>query len=94
MPRSYVELHPEDAHALGVNNGDLVELETRRGKLRLSAWLDGRGAPARGSVFVPFFDESLLVNELTLDLVDEFSKQPDYKKCAVSVRKAPPLSKG
>jgi nitrate reductase (cytochrome) len=87
MPAAYVELHPDDARELGVNNGTMVELETRRGKLRLPAWLDGRGAPPRGSVFVPFFDENRLINELTLDAVDEFSKQPDYKKCAVQVRK-------
>ena len=29
----------------------------------------------------------LLINDLTLDEVDPFSKQPDYKKCAVKVTK-------
>ncbi len=87
MPSAYVELNSEDARRLHVANGDLVEVETRRGKLRLHAWIDGRGAPPQGSLFVPFFDESLLVNELTLDAIDQFSKQPDYKKCAARVRK-------
>lgn len=87
MPGAYVELNPEDARALGVSSGTIVELQTRRGKLRLPVWLDGRGVPPRGSVFVPFFDETQSINALTIDAVDEFSKQPDYKKCAVRVMK-------
>jgi nitrate reductase NapA len=39
-------------------------------------------------VFVPFFDEKLLINLLTLDAHCPFSKQPDYKKCAARVTKA------
>ncbi len=87
MPGAYVELHPEDARALKVATGTVVELETRRGKLQLPVWLDGRGAPPRGSVFVPFFDEAQMINRLTLDAFDKFSKQPDYKKCAVRIKK-------
>jgi len=57
--------------------------------MRLPVWLRGRGEPQQGNVFVPFFDERLLINELTFDAHDKFSKQPDYKKCAVRIRKAP-----
>jgi nitrate reductase NapA len=42
----------------------------------------------RGVVFVPFFDESVLVNLVTLDSFDPISKEPDFKKCAVRVVKA------
>jgi nitrate reductase NapA len=38
-------------------------------------------------VFVPFFDEGKLINELTLDAFCPISKQPDYKKCSVRVEK-------
>jgi nitrate reductase NapA len=89
MPGAYVELHPDDAIPLGVQSGQLVVVETRRGNLTLPAWLDGRGAPERGSIFIPFFDEQKLVNLLTLEAHDPFSKQPDYKKCAARVRRAP-----
>lgn len=85
MPGAYVEIHSEDARDLGVSNGDRVRLETRRGTLELPAWIDGRGHSPRGAVFVPFFDETRLINALTLDAHDPFSKQPDYKKCAVRV---------
>lgn len=88
MPRAYVEMHPEDAKALGIRNGEPVRVESRRGGIELPAWIDGRGRPPRGTVFVPFFDETMLINEVTLEAHDPFSKQPDYKKCAVRVRKA------
>ncbi len=88
MPQAYVELHREDARRLGVSNGDLVTVESRRGSVDVVAWIDGRGTPPEGTVFVPFFDERVRINEVTLEAFDPFSKQPDYKKCAVRVRRA------
>jgi nitrate reductase NapA len=87
VPQSYVEMHPADAAEKGLKNGDLVKLKTRRGELELPLWVSGRGHPPRGSVFVPFFDERLMINDLTLDAVCPVSKEPDYKKCAVDVQK-------
>ena len=88
VPDAYVELNHADAQALGIKKGNAVRVTSRRGELQLTAEVDGRGKPPRGTVFVPFFDESQLINLLTLDAVDNISKQPDYKKCAVSVAKA------
>lgn len=87
MPQAYVEVNREDAQKLGIQTGDLVEIVSRRGKLSLPAWIDGRGSPPPGSVFVPFFDETLLINRVTLEAFDPYSKQPDYKKCAVRISK-------
>lgn len=87
MPHAYVEMHPDDASALGVKSGDKVEVVSRRGQLALPVWINGRGQPPKGTVFVPFFDERLLINLVTLDAHDPFSKQPDFKKCAVQVRR-------
>lgn len=87
MPAAYLELHPEDAAEKDISNGDQVQVESRRGTLTLQAWTNGRGRPPRGTVFIPFFDETLLANVLTLDAIDPFSKQPDYKKCAVRISK-------
>ena len=50
-------------------------------------WVPG-GKPPRGTAFVPFFDEAKLVNLLTLDAMDNISKEPDFKKCAVNVVRA------
>jgi len=87
VPQAYVEIHRADAAALGIKTGDMVRVVSRRGELTLLAQVDGRGKPARGAVFIPFFDENLLVNQLTLDAMDNISKQPDYKKCAVRIEK-------
>ena len=88
VPNAYVELHPADAKKLGIRNGDRVRLTSRRGTVTLPAQIDGRGRPQEGHVFVPFFDEGILINELTLDAFCPISKQPDYKKCAVKVERA------
>ncbi|RMG31642.1 MAG: periplasmic nitrate reductase subunit alpha, partial [Bacteroidetes bacterium] len=87
VPGAYVELHPADAEALNIRHGEKVRLISRRGEIVLPAAIDQRGRPPKGQVFVPFFDEALLINELTLDAFCPISKQPDYKKCAVRVEK-------
>lgn len=87
MPQAYIEVNRQDARRLGIQNGDLVRVESRRGALDLPAWIDGRGTPPQGTVFVPFFDERLLINMVTLHEFDPISMQPDFKKCAVRVRK-------
>jgi nitrate reductase NapA len=85
MPHAYVEVSPGDAEKMNLRNGDMVMVESRRAKLKLPVWIKGRSTVADGSVFVPFFDENLLVNDVTLGEVDPISKEPDYKKCAVKI---------
>jgi nitrate reductase (cytochrome) len=87
MPHSYVEMHPDDAAERGFINGETIVIATRRGQIALPLWINGRGRPPRGSLFVPFFDERLLINEVTLGAIDPHSKEPDYKKCAAAVLK-------
>jgi nitrate reductase NapA len=81
----YVELNGADAARLGIVDGDIARVSSRRGTLDLEARVDGRGRPPEGTIFIPFFDENRLANVLTLDAMDNISKEPDYKKCAVSV---------
>lgn len=87
VPHSYVEMHPDDAAERGVLNGERIAVVTRRGRVELPVWIDGRGRPPRGSLFIPFFDQRLLCNEVTLGALDPISKEPDYKKCAATVVK-------
>ncbi len=87
-PASYVEINPDDAGALGVTNGSRVKVSSRRGSVVMTASINGRGLPPKGMVFVPFFDENHLINEVTLDAFCPISKQPDYKKCAVRLERA------
>ncbi|MEO1984572.1 MAG: molybdopterin dinucleotide binding domain-containing protein, partial [Fuerstiella sp.] len=66
-------------------SGETVRLETRRGTLELPAWIDGRASCPPGHLFVPFFDETRMINMLTLEAHCPFSKEPDYKKCAARI---------
>ena len=88
MPAAYVEINPEDAADMGIVNGEMIKIISRRGEVTMPASINGRGVPTRGQVFVPFFDEKYLINEVTLDAFCPISKQPDYKKCAVKLEKA------
>jgi nitrate reductase NapA len=84
VPRAYAELNPADARPLGIRDGDIVRLTSRRGSVELEARIDYRGQPPRGHVFAPAFDEGAAVNQLTLDAGCPLSGTPDYM-CAVRV---------
>ena len=88
VSEAYVEINRADASELSIKTGDRVRVVSRRGSLELTAKIDGRGKPPRGSAFMPFFDENLLANVITLDAMDNISKEPDYKKCAVRIERA------
>jgi len=87
MPHSYVELHPDDAEKYDISNGQKVKVISRRGTTILPASINERGLPTQGQVFVPFFDENMMINDVTLDAFCPISKEPDYKKCAVKIEK-------
>lgn len=86
VPGAYVELNRADADRLGIRNGDRVRLVSRRGALQLEARVDYRSQPPPGHVFVPDFDETRPINELTLDAYCPVSGTPD-RKCAVRVER-------
>jgi anaerobic selenocysteine-containing dehydrogenase len=96
-PEAWVELAPEDAARLGIADGDLVAVESPRGRLEAPARLTGI---REGVVFVPFhygyWDEpdgsepngrARAANELTITRWDPVSKQPIYKTAAVRVER-------
>jgi ferredoxin-nitrate reductase len=91
-PGPFVEINPEDAATLDLAEGDLVQISSRRGTVRLPAKLrDGVG---RGMVFVPFhwgdlFGEGNAANYLTISAIGRVAKQPELKFCAVSLEKVP-----
>ena len=100
-PGPFVEINPADAAALGVSEGDQVEIGSRRGRAVLPAVVSDRVLP--GACFAPFhwndlFGEYLSVNAVTSDAVDPLSFQPELKVCAVSLTKvsvpAPPDGPG
>ena len=82
-PEAFAAIHPEDALELGVRDGDRVEVESRRGKIRLAAKITLR--ESRGAIFVPFHFREAAANLLTLDDLDPDGKIPEFKFCAVRV---------
>jgi sulfite reductase (NADPH) flavoprotein alpha-component len=91
-PAPFVEIHPDDAGALGVTDGHPVEVTSRRGRAVLPAVVTDRVRP--GATWAPFHwndthGEHLTVNALTHDAVDPASLQPEFKVCAVALRPLP-----
>ncbi|MDX1807943.1 MAG: nitrate reductase catalytic subunit NapA [Sulfurospirillaceae bacterium] len=87
VPEALCFMHPESAKERGLKRGDLAWVESRRGRVRARVETRGRNRPPRGLVFVPWFDEKVLINKVCLDATCPMSKQTDYKKCAVKIYK-------
>lgn len=85
-PEGPVEINPEDARSLGLQDGDPVEVESRRGSVRTRVRLTRRSP--QGVVFMSFHFHEAAANVLTNPAVDPIAKIPEYKVCAVRVRKA------
>jgi len=84
-PEERVELHPDDAARLGVNDGDWLRITSRRGQVEARAWLTER--VGRGVVFMTFHYANALANVLTNTALDPVAKIPELKVCAVRVEK-------
>jgi Uncharacterized anaerobic dehydrogenase len=82
-PEPVVSLHPLDLEAMGAKPGDIVTVESRRGRISLFARMD-EGTP-RGAVFIPFCYYEAAANLLTNPVLDPFGKIPEFKYCAVRV---------
>lgn len=88
VPEALCYIHPDDAQKRGVKRGDMVWVESRRGKVKAHVETRGRNRPPKGLVFVPWFDEKVFINKVCLDHTCPISKQVDHKKCAVKIYKA------
>jgi anaerobic selenocysteine-containing dehydrogenase len=90
-PDVFVQISETDAARLGVSEGELVEVASRRGQIQARVRV---GGILDGHVFVPFhygtWDDASrprAANELTLTGWDPVSKQPHVKFAAVRIRK-------
>ncbi len=85
-PECLVEVNPADAEALGLADGDMVKVSSRRGEIEAKAWVTDR--VGQGVIFVPFHYAEAAANELTNAALDPISKIPELKVCAVNLEKA------
>jgi len=84
-PEERVEINPDDAAKLGVNDGDWLHISSRRGQVDARAWVTDR--VGHGVVFMTFHYAEALTNALTNTAVDPIAKIPELKVCAVRVEK-------
>jgi len=82
-PQGVVEINPEDAVKLHINTGDMVEVSSRRGSVKVKAEISERPLP--GVVFMTFHFKEAAANLLTIDALDPVAKIPEFKVCAVRI---------
>jgi assimilatory nitrate reductase catalytic subunit len=99
QPEPSVDLHPQEMARLGLTDGDLVLLSSRRGQLVLPALASDSVAPAQAHVAMHWGDEVLHgldatgapgggINSLTNPAACPLSRQPELKHTAVKLQKA------
>ncbi len=87
-PQPFIEIHPRDAEKLGIQEGNLVEVRSRRGQARFPAKVTKAISP--GTVFVPMhwgalWADNAEANNLTHPEACPDSLQPELKACAVQL---------
>lgn len=80
-----MDIHPEDAKSLAIEEGEVVQVRSRRGELNVKAKITDQVVP--GLVFMSFHWSETPTNVLTLNEFDPISGTAEYKACAVSVSK-------
>jgi len=84
-PEAYIEINPQDAHALEIENGEVLQVSSRRGSIAIKARVSDIVPP--GVVFIPFHYKEAAANILTNDALDPISKIMEAKVCAVTIKK-------
>ena len=82
-PEPFARMHPADLEQLNIADQSLIEVSSRRGKIRLIVRSDSHQQP--GSIFIPFHFREAAANMLTNDVLDPFGKIPEFKHCAVRI---------
>ncbi len=86
-PGGYIEVNKEDAAAAGVEDGDAVDLKSRRGTVHARAKVSEKVPP--GTIFLAFHWREAPANRLTHDIaLDPVAKIPEYKISAVRLERA------
>lgn len=80
-PEALAEVNPVDAAQLGMKEGDMLRLTSRRGSVLIKATITERSQ--QGTIFTTYNYADTPVNFLTLDALDRLSRTPEYKLCAI-----------
>ena len=80
-PESRVEINPLDANRLGIEEGDLISLSSRRGEVQTKVRKTHRVSP--GQAFMAFHWGEAPANRLTNPAFDPQAKIPEFKVSSV-----------
>ncbi len=83
--QNFISLHRYDAKQLGVEDGEMVKVRSRRGDVIAQAWVNTRVRP--GCTWMPMHFSESRANLLTNDAGDAVTQTGEYKVCAVCVEK-------
>ena len=83
-PMATASLCGDDLKAMGLEPGDVITVQSRRGQVAIRVRRDD-GTP-RGAVYVPFAYYEAAANLMTNGALDPFGKIPEFKYCAVAIR--------
>jgi formate dehydrogenase alpha subunit len=86
FPEAVVELNAGDASRLGIADGQMVKVASRRGEVVAKAEVSDK--VEAGVVFMPWHFAEAAANKLTIAALDPTAKIPEYKVCAVKVEAA------
>ena len=78
-----MHISPDDLSQLSAKGGDMIAVETRRGKIELAARLDPN--LPKGMIFVPFCFTEAPANMLTNPALDPYGKIPELKFSAAKL---------
>jgi formate dehydrogenase major subunit len=84
-PMATASLCGDDLAVLGLETGDVITVQSRRGQVAIRVRRDD-GTP-RGAVFIPFAYYEAAANLMTNAALDPFGKIPEFKYCAVAIRR-------
>ena len=84
-PMATASLCGADLQSLDLQAGDVITVQSRRGEVAIHIRRDD-GTP-RGAIFIPFAYYEAAANMMTNAALDPFGKIPEFKYCAVSIRK-------
>ena len=84
-PMATASLCGDDLQSLGLAAGDVITVQSRRGEVAIHVRRDD-GTP-RGAIFIPFAYYEAAANLMTNAALDPFGKIPEFKYCAVAIRR-------
>jgi formate dehydrogenase alpha subunit len=82
-PESFVEISRGDAKSLGIDDGKMVSVSSRRGTITAVAKISEKAV--NGTIFIPFHYAQAAANRLTNTALDPVCGIPELKVCAVNI---------